>query len=427
MPLLQMHDCLDVSVSSREQGEMVAQLGCDAVSCEVPMRVDLKFGRGWGDASHSWEELTCESPPIKPAPKPPVNDTEKAPPTAPINDTKTAPLNGTKPTIVIPEPAIAIPLVPPAPAASSSAPAPPEPPPLDEMEIDLADLIDSEVPPSRMILCPLHGETKPSMRIYRDHFYCFGCGACGDHVDWLMQVEGLEYADALYVVENWDGPVVPRSPAQDDAKRTKRALKWWNGAQPIAGTLATRYLAEVRGIDLDVLPDDISERALRFHPYCVFGPGTRHPCLIALMRNPVSGQPTGIHRIALTPDARKIDRRMLGVAGVVQLWPADRQLVIGEGLETVLAAATRLPYRGAPLRPAWAMLSDGAMTRFPVIDNVERLILLADNDLIGTGQAAAEECKRRWQQAGRSGVRLTPDRPGTDFNDIVLERVGRAS
>jgi hypothetical protein len=31
VPLLQMHDCLDCSVSSREQAEMVAQLGCEAV------------------------------------------------------------------------------------------------------------------------------------------------------------------------------------------------------------------------------------------------------------------------------------------------------------------------------------------------------------------------------------------------------------
>ena len=35
------------------------------------------------------------------------------------------------------------------------------------------------------------------MRIYQDHYYCFGCGAYGDHVDWLVQVEGLEYAEAL--------------------------------------------------------------------------------------------------------------------------------------------------------------------------------------------------------------------------------------
>jgi DNA polymerase I-like protein with 3'-5' exonuclease and polymerase domains len=40
VPLLQMHDCLDLSVSSRAQAELVARLGCDAVQLAVPMRVD---------------------------------------------------------------------------------------------------------------------------------------------------------------------------------------------------------------------------------------------------------------------------------------------------------------------------------------------------------------------------------------------------
>ena len=106
---------------------------------------------------------------------------------------------------------------------------------------------------------------------------------------------------------------------------------------------------------------------------------------------------------------------MLGAAGVVQLWPAGKQLVIGEGLETTLAAATRLPYRGEPLRPAWAMLSDGAMARFPVIDGVERLILLADNDHNRAGQAAAEACKQRWLQAGRRGVAADARSPRRRF------------
>jgi hypothetical protein len=57
VPLLQMHDCLDCSVSSCEQAELVARLGEEAVTLDVPMRVDLKYGRSWGDASHSWEEL----------------------------------------------------------------------------------------------------------------------------------------------------------------------------------------------------------------------------------------------------------------------------------------------------------------------------------------------------------------------------------
>ena len=138
-------------------------------------------------------------------------------------------------------------------------------------------------------------------------------------------------------------------------------------------------------------------------------------------------QPTGIQRIALTADARKIDRMMLGPAGVVQLWPAAQQLAIGEGLETTLAAATRLDYRGGPLRPAWAALSDGAHGAIPVIDGVERLILLADNDLNNAGQIAAEACKQRWLEAGRRVALLMPDRPGTDFNDIVLANLERAS
>jgi hypothetical protein len=167
------------------------------------------------------------------------------------------------------------------------------------------------------------------------------------------------------------------------------------------------------------LPDNVDD-ILRFHNSCVFGPGVRHPCLIALMRDACGDAPTGIQRTALTPAAQKIDRWMLGTAGVVKLWPAGRQLVIGEGLETVLAAATRLSYRNAPLRPAWAALSDGAVKSFPLITGVERLVLLADNDSNNAGAIAAEASKRRWLEAGRRVALLMPDRPDTDFNDIVL-------
>ena len=40
VPLLQMHDALECSVTTREQGELVARLGCEAVQLEVPMKVD---------------------------------------------------------------------------------------------------------------------------------------------------------------------------------------------------------------------------------------------------------------------------------------------------------------------------------------------------------------------------------------------------
>jgi DNA polymerase I-like protein with 3'-5' exonuclease and polymerase domains len=57
VPLLQMHDSLDCSVSSPEQAEIVARLCCEAVQLAVPMRCDLKYGRNWGDATHTWDEV----------------------------------------------------------------------------------------------------------------------------------------------------------------------------------------------------------------------------------------------------------------------------------------------------------------------------------------------------------------------------------
>src|SRR5262249_2970266 len=61
VPLLQMHDSLDLSVTSPQIPEMVAQLGIDVVKLEVPMKVDINYGRTWGDAKHSWAELHAET------------------------------------------------------------------------------------------------------------------------------------------------------------------------------------------------------------------------------------------------------------------------------------------------------------------------------------------------------------------------------
>ena len=209
------------------------------------------------------------------------------------------------------------------------------------------------------------------------------------------------------------------SPAKADANR-RRALRLWRQAQPIAGTLAERYLTERRRIDLEALPNG-GDACLRFHPHCPFGPDTRHPSLLGLRRDILSDEPLSIHRIALRPDGNKIDRRMLGRGGVVKLWPGGPRLVIGEGIETTLAAATRVSRRGAPLQPAWSAVASGMLGNLPVIPGVERLIILVDHDLNGAEQMAALRCTERWTRAGRSVVRLTPKRPGFDFNDLVME------
>src|SRR5262249_9075405 len=133
----------------------------------------------------------------------------------------------------------------------------------------------------------------------------------------------------------------------------------------------------------------------------------------------------GIHRIGLelvNDKVTKIDRKALGRMGVVKFWPAGEQLVVGEGLETTLAGATRVVYRGAPLTPAWSAVAKGGLGRLPVLPGVRRLILLVDNDENGEGQKAAERCRQVWRATGRDVVPLVPKHLGWDFNDVVLRR-----
>lgn len=41
-----------------------------------------------------------------------------------------------------------------------------------------------------MALCPFHEDHSPSLRLYRDHYYCFGCHAHGDAVDLVAFLTG---------------------------------------------------------------------------------------------------------------------------------------------------------------------------------------------------------------------------------------------
>jgi len=296
---------------------------------------------------------------------------------------------------------------------------------LNETVAPLTDLVTLPMDASGHVACPFHDDPRPSCKIYTDHWHCFGCGEHGGRMDWLTRVEGMSKAEAIAALQDWSGPVTIDQ-QQDIAARTALAKEIWLAAQPLAGTIGERYLSETRGIDVSKLPATI-ENALRFHPRCVFGARAVHPCIIALMRDPMTAIPTGIHRIGLAVAngaVIKLDRMALGRMGVVMFWPKNGsgQLVVGEGIETVLAAATRVSYQGGSLTPAWSAVARGGLGRLPVLSGVSPLILLVDNDENGEGQRAAEQCRRAWKAAGRITVPLIPKQRGWDFNDVVLGR-----
>ena len=103
-------------------------------------------------------------------------------------------------------------------------------------------------------------------------------------------------------------------------------------------------------------------------------------------------------------DATDASRRSIAACSAAPVWSSSGRprstLVVGEGLETVLAAATRIPHNGQPLTPAWAALSTKQLAALPIVPGVERLILLVDHDANQQGQMAAARVTARWRRHG---------------------------
>ena len=69
--------------------------------------------------------------------------------------------------------------------------------------------------------CPFHGEKTPSFYVYDDHFHCFGCGAHGSAIGFLMEHAGLSYPDAI----------------EELAKSVGQPLDYYSEADPFAKRL----------------------------------------------------------------------------------------------------------------------------------------------------------------------------------------------
>jgi putative DNA primase/helicase len=211
----------------------------------------------------------------------------------------------------------------------------------------------------------------------------------------------------------------PRDRHQAPARAMPRSdpsaghLALWKEAKDPRNTIVQTYLSG-RGL---ALPDDIAGRVVRFHPACPFGPGVRHPCMITAFRSIADDSLQAIHRTALTPDGKKIDRKMLGpVAGAAIKIDADEDieqgLMIGEGFETCMGA------RQLGLRPVWALGSAGAIAAFPVLSGIDAITLLAETDDSGANAKAVRACGNRWAGANREVIVATPYIRG-DMNDAV--------
>lgn len=102
-------------------------------------------------------------------------------------------------------------------------------------------------------LCPFHGEKTPSFNIYTENgsFYCFGCGAGGDVITFVMKIENLDYMEAVKFLAQRAGMTVPEDAVDDSMSKLRTrvfeanreaARFYYNKLYSVEGKRALSYL-----------------------------------------------------------------------------------------------------------------------------------------------------------------------------------------
>jgi putative DNA primase/helicase len=254
-------------------------------------------------------------------------------------------------------------------------------------------------------------------------------GTGGGPIDLIMHTHQSDFATALKWAKDWTGlnrdlsqvsrPKPTVKPSVDHKKTSEWAIQIWEQSQPIKGTLAEKYLAG-RSIHGEFSPD-----VLRFHPDLSWRDGSNRgasPAFIALLRDVGSGKAKAIQRRFLSANGGKHPKVshwrslgpqrgcavMLSRFGEVQ----SGTLHICEGIEDALSA------KALGYSPVWAVVGTSGISKFPVLPDISRLIVLADNDTKSrAGLRAAEEVIDRYLKTGIvAGYRMPPCK---DINELA--------
>ena len=134
---------------------------------------------------------------------------------------------------------------------------------------DIVELIGSYVTLKRAGsnyngLCPFHSEKTPSFTVFPDSesFYCFGCGAGGDCVTFVMKNDNLDYPSAVEVLANRAGITLTREKENNPGGLTRKrvhdmnrdAAKFFHQCllSP-AGAEGLKYLTEKRRLSMALI------------------------------------------------------------------------------------------------------------------------------------------------------------------------------
>lgn len=116
--------------------------------------------------------------------------------------------------------------------------------------------------------CPFHGEKTPSFYVYDDHFHCFGCGAHGDAISFVMRAEGQGFPEAVERLAAEAGMQVPQA-TPEAAARERRARDLYGVLEAAEAAYRRRLRLPEGAAALDYL----KRRGLTEHTIAAFGLG----------------------------------------------------------------------------------------------------------------------------------------------------------
>jgi putative DNA primase/helicase len=265
------------------------------------------------------------------------------------------------------------------------------------------------------------GDTALAVKIDPDGA-CWHCHRCGEKGG----ARNESSTTSSELLRGAPQPVAERHETLSDWGRTL-----WDNARPIEpDSIAGCYLIG-RGCLLPPFPD---ETHLRWHPALSdLASGYTGPALVALVTDAETGEQINLHRTWLRHDGSgkapiETPRRLLKhhrARGVIRVWPdaeVTMGLVIGEGIETSLAAAR------AGFMPCWSAMTAGNLKAFPVLPGLDGLTVLVDHDRpnpktgIRAGHDAALAVLGRYGAAGFDPKRdlriILPPTEGEDAADL---------
>lgn len=301
--------------------------------------------------------------------------------------------------------------------------------------------------------CPFHQERTPSFHVVErggagGFFKCFGCAAKGSVIDFVMARDGCDAGEAIRRLAEDGGieadpaGIAARRAAAAEARAKAEARDRSEGAQRREGALwmwrkAKRRSAlleaylRARGVDLAAIGGVPASLRLAPSINCWLEgqnkrkerPAHSGPAMLGVIGR--SGDFRGVHRTWITaegrarlPDGAKVPKKMIGLTGgihgqPVRLAPLAATLIVGEGIETTLAAYAWARRRGVTGIGAEAALSRGALAEgaWAPPPRVSKVVLMAEGS--ARDPRGAREATERAAEAIRArGIACDVRLPG---------------